>query len=67
LGRELFQNEISWLTPELAGKSYVLQATLDLTNWLSLSTNMAPSNVFNLFDPGASNFPNRVYRAIELP
>ena len=51
----------------LAGKSYWFQASTNLFDWLSLSTNTAPSNLFNLVDPAASNFPYRFYRAIEQP
>jgi uncharacterized repeat protein (TIGR03806 family) len=51
----------------LAGQTYVFQATTNFTTWVSLSTNVAPANVFNFLDPGASNFPYRFYRAIELP
>ena len=51
----------------LAGKSYYLQATTNLINWVALSTNVAPSNSFYLIDPGASNFMYRFYRTVELP
>jgi uncharacterized repeat protein (TIGR03806 family) len=51
----------------LAGQTYVFQATTNFMTWVSLSTNVAPANSFNFLDPGASNFPYRFYRAIELP
>ena len=51
----------------LAGKTYYLQGTTNLIDWLTLSTNIAPSNTFYLIDPGASNFLYRFYRAVELP
>ncbi|PYJ06700.1 MAG: hypothetical protein DME25_05980 [Verrucomicrobia bacterium] len=58
-----FQLELSGL----AGRSYLFQATTNFADWTSLSTNLAPSNLFDLTDFGASNFPLRFYRAIEQP
>jgi hypothetical protein len=46
------------------GATYVLQATTNFTTWVSVSTNLAPSNQFNLFDPGVTNFPYRFYRVL---
>lgn len=51
----------------VAGQSYVFQASTDLVNWVSLSTNLAPSNITIYLDSNATNFPHRFYRALELP
>jgi hypothetical protein len=49
----------------VASNNYVLQATTNFINWVPLSTNPAPSNTFNLFDPQATNFPYRFYRIMQ--
>jgi hypothetical protein len=51
----------------MAGGSYILQSTTDLVHWVSISTNIAPANLFNLLDPAAMIYPYRFYRAVEQP
>ena len=51
----------------VAGQSYLFQASTDLVHWVSLSTNVAPSNITVLVDPNVANFSARFYRAVELP
>jgi hypothetical protein len=48
-----------------SGGNYVLQATTNFIDWTPLVTNLATTNVFNLFDSNASNFPYRFYRVIQ--
>ncbi len=49
----------------MPGYSYVLQGTTNLIAWTSLSTNTAATNVLNLIDPSATNFPYRFYRVLQ--
>ncbi len=46
------------------GSNYVLQASTNLINWMPISTNLAVTNLFNLFDINAANYPNRFYRVL---
>ena len=48
-----------------AGRSYVLQGSTNLINWIPIVTNMPTTNLFQLIDPGATNFPYRFYRALQ--
>ena len=44
------------------GSNYVLQATTNFSTWTPISTNLAVTNFFNLFDVNATNYPYRFYR-----
>ena len=51
----------------MPGRSYILQASTNLINWVSLSTNVPPATIMNLVDPAPQNFSSRFYRAVESP
>ncbi len=51
----------------LAGYSYVLQVSTNLTQWTSISTNTPAVSPFVLSDPGAPSGSSRFYRVIEVP
>jgi hypothetical protein len=45
-----------------AGQPYVVQASADLTQWVSISTNIATSNFLDLLDTDSAKYPYRFYR-----
>ena len=47
------------------GSNYVLQATTNFINWTPLATNLGTTNLLNLTDPKATNFPYRFYRVLQ--
>jgi len=49
----------------VTGSNYVLQASTNFFNWTSLSTNLAATNPFYMFDTSASNFQRRFYRVLQ--
>jgi hypothetical protein len=59
----LFQFTITGVTP---GRTNVIQSSLNLSNWTSISTNVAVSNSLQIVDPAATNSNLRFYRAFEM-
>jgi hypothetical protein len=57
-------NQFQFSVAGVAGFNYAVQATTNLTDWISLITNAAP---FTFTDPDASNFPQRYYRSVYVP
>lgn len=51
----------------LAGQSCILQASTNLSDWISLGTNMPVAAPFYMFDPAATNYSYRFYRTIQQP
>jgi hypothetical protein len=48
-----------------AQQTYVLQASFDMHNWTSLSTNLTDANgLFTYIDTDAKNYPSRFYRGV---
>ena len=47
-----------------AGQQYIVQASTDLVNWVSIQTNASP---FVFVDPNAGSFQQRFYRTLNLP
>ena len=48
----------------LSSGQYIVQASTDLVNWVSVQTDSAP---FNFVDSNASQFSRRFYRAAYIP
>jgi hypothetical protein len=49
-----------------AGQNVVLQASTNLTDWLSLLTNSALTGTFDFTDPDTAKFNRRFYRGLKL-
>jgi plastocyanin len=47
----------------ISGQTYVLETSSNLQNWSAVVTNVAPSDTFDVQDPGATNADLRFYRA----
>jgi len=46
-------------------QNYVIEASFDMHNWTSLSTNLTDSNgLFTFVDSDATNYPSRFYRGV---
>jgi hypothetical protein len=50
-------------TAGVAGSSYTIEASSDLTNWIPLFTNYSPNGFLNFTDTNAGALPVRFYRA----
>lgn len=70
-------SSVKWLTNSLrltatnliAGKTNLFQATTSLSpaSWVNIQTNVAASTSLTITNSGLGVFPNRFYRAVELP
>jgi hypothetical protein len=48
----------------ITGYKYIIQASTDMVNWVSLQTNIAP---FTFVDTKANQYPHRFYRSVYMP
>ncbi len=48
-------------------QSYLVQASTNLVDWVSIATNAAAGGLINFLDAKSTNFPTRFYRAIVAP
>ena len=51
----------------IPGRTNLIQASSDLINWTSISTNIALTNTFTVTDTTAKDFNRRFYRLAQLP
>ena len=45
-------------------RTYRLQASTNLADWVSLATNTPPNGLFRFVDPDATNMDKRFYRTV---
>ncbi len=59
---------LSFVLTGVPANVYVVEASLDLTNWRPIGTNTLPaSGVMIITDPQAVSFSQRYYRALQMP
>ena len=63
----LSDGKFSFTVQGLSGQRFAIQASTNLPNWWSLSTNTLTGTSTNFTDSGAADHPVRVYRAQLLP
>jgi hypothetical protein len=51
----------------LAGRNYLIQASTDLTNWVSVANVVLTNSNVQVSDPAAPSFSKRFYRAVTSP
>jgi hypothetical protein len=51
----------------LPGTTNILQASTDLSSWVSIGTNVSVSNTLSVLDSSATNFTRRYYRFAQSP
>ena len=48
--------------PGIPGQRFVIETSVDLSNWLPISTNTISTDTWEFIDSGAGNYPTRFYR-----
>jgi hypothetical protein len=56
-------NQFSFTVSGVSGNQYVVQASTNLIDWISLQTNAAP---FTFADPNIPQFSRRFYRSLQI-
>jgi hypothetical protein len=54
----------SFTIASMAGDNFAVEVSVDMINWVSIQTNMAP---FTFVDSSSSQFSKRFYRTVKLP
>jgi len=60
--RRLANESFEFQFDTLAGQTNVIDASIDLINWVPIATNFLDCGVLNVLDPAAVGFPHRFYR-----
>ena len=56
------EGQAQFFLPSIEGRRYVIQASSNLVEWVTISTNLATSSFMDLEDINAGGYPHRFYR-----